>query len=194
MAKCPRCGVDYDVGASYCGGCGAPLAPGGAPGRPDTAPGPAPTQTLEAYPPAPRIRRLVAAAIDLAIGMIFLLPAVALPQWMLPFVKVNLFSRALRFIPALYLLLRDSLGGRSVGKALMGLVTYDRNEGRPANVVDSVVRNWPLALAVIPWIGWILSGGLSLIIAAQILAGRPQRFGDGFATTQVIEEKCLAGA
>ena len=144
-----------------------------------------------AYPAAPRVRRFVAALIDLLVGAMLLFLFQMVPLWIVPFAKSNLLVKLVRFLPAFYLLLRDSLGGRSVGKAFMGLVTYDCNLRRPANVVDSVVRNWPLALTLIPWVGWVLSGVFSIVVAVQILLGARQRFGDGFAATQVVDEKWL---
>jgi hypothetical protein len=146
---------------------------------------------LETYPAAPRVRRLFGAAIDVAIGCVFLIPVVAMPLWLGPFMRTGLRVKILRFLPALYLLLRDSIGGRSPGKAVMGLVTYDRNLKQPGNIVDSIVRNWPFMLAIVPWVGWILSGLFTAIVAVQILLGRAQRMGDGFATTQVIDDKWL---
>ncbi len=193
MSTCTQCLAEQDSQASFCSKCGAQLhealesivVTG-------TPPGSIPRETqLETYPAAPRVRRLFAAAIDIAIGSLFLIPLISLPIWMGAFVKGSFLTKILRFLPALYLLFRDSIGGRSIGKALMGLVTYDRSLRRPANVIDSVVRNWPLAFTLIPWIGWILSCVFTAIIAIQILIGRPRRLGDGFATTQVIDEKWL---
>jgi hypothetical protein len=216
MSTCPQCRFESPVESKFCCGCGAPLtagvaavevppvapASGGVPGAgiagavvfPNAsadAAAPASPTGETTFPAAPRVRRIVAALIDLVIGAVFMIPFELTPMWMAPFVKSNVFVKLIRFIPVFYLLLRDSLGGRSVGKALMGLVTWDRNLKRPANVVDSVVRNWPLVLTLIPWVGWAVSGLLSLVMAVQILVGARQRFGDGFATTQVVDEKWL---
>lgn len=195
MSTCAQCHTEIHPDARFCGSCGASLAVTAAPMSVAAQAAVAISPAVEAgeFPAAPRVRRLVAAAIDVAIGCVFLFALVGIPAWMSPFVRDNFLTKMLRFIPALYLLLRDSIGGRSIGKALMGLVTYDLNLKRPANVVDSVVRNWPLALAAIPVIGWMLCGALSIVIVGQILLGRPQRLGEGFASTQVIDEKLLGG-
>ncbi len=45
-----------------------------------------------------------------------------------------------------YLLLRDAIGGQSIGKILFGLVVIDLTTGRVASVSDSVKRNLLLLL------------------------------------------------
>lgn len=203
MSNCPGCAAENPEQARFCSQCGGALSPAGRVGTADQ-PGPAlavvargsgaPSGAVREFPAAPRVRRLAAAAIDLAIGGIFLLPLAVMPLWLEPFVKGNVVSKLVRFLPALYLLLRDSIGGRSVGKVFMGLVTYDHDQGRPATIVDSVVRNWPFAFPLLPWIGWMISACLSAVMGIQILFGSRTRLGDGFATTQVVDERHLDAA
>jgi hypothetical protein len=74
---------------------------------------------------------------------------------------------------------------------VVGLVVYDISEGRRAGFLESVLRNWPLALAGIPYVGWAIAGLSTLVMSVQVLLGHKQRFMDGSATTQVIEERWL---
>lgn len=77
----------------------------------------------------------------------------------------------------LVILLRDSFGGRSPGKWLMGL-RVDTASGKPCSWWRSIVRNLPL---VIP--GW------NLVEVGLVLFSRDaRRSGDRIAGTKVTEE------
>jgi uncharacterized RDD family membrane protein YckC len=80
-----------------------------------------------------------------------------------------------------YLLLRDAVGGRSIGKLVLGLIVIDLQSGRPTSWSGSAQRNIVLLLP-------------GANVAAVFLEGRTilvdpqgQRLGDRLAQTQVVE-------
>jgi uncharacterized RDD family membrane protein YckC len=90
-------------------------------------------------------------------------------------------SLAYLLIGAAYLLLRDAMAGRSVGKFFCGLVVVNLLTGRPCGWGATMNRN---ALLLLP--------GANLVAAfleAATIVRDPlgQRLGDRFATTQVVE-------
>jgi len=82
---------------------------------------------------------------------------------------------------AAYLLLRDAVGGQSVGKLLFGLVVIDLTTGRAASVVASARRN---LLLLLPGANLV-----AIFLEARTIAVDPQgqRLGDRLAHTQVVE-------
>jgi len=80
-----------------------------------------------------------------------------------------------------YLLLRDAIGGQSVGKLLVGLIAIDLHSGRPASFVESVKRNSILLLPGANIVAIFLEGRTILIDP------QGQRLGDRLAQTQVVE-------
>ena len=80
-----------------------------------------------------------------------------------------------------YLLLRDGIGGQSVGKLLFGLVVIDLMNGRPASVSGSARRN---LLLLLPG-----ANVVAIFLEARTIAVDPQgqRLGDRLAHTQVVE-------
>jgi hypothetical protein len=106
----------------------------------------------------------------------------------LPFALLLQRSPAALFpfvLPSLYLLLKDGFGGKSIGKLIAGLVVWDLATGRPASFVDSINRNWPLAVPVFG------PSVVALIAGAQILAGRAYRVGDRAASTVITDAESL---
>ena len=99
-------------------------------------------------------------------------------------------------VVAAYMLLKDGLfEGQSVGKKLMNLrvVTLD---GKKADFDVSAKRNAifvvPYIITIIPLIGWIIGGILSLVAAiVEIIAvvndDKGRRMGDKWANSQVIK-------
>jgi len=80
-----------------------------------------------------------------------------------------------------YLLLRDAIGGQSIGKILLGLVVIDLETGRVSSLSGSVKRNFLLLLPGANLVAIVLE-------ARAILAdSQGQRLGDRLAQTQVIE-------
>jgi uncharacterized RDD family membrane protein YckC len=82
---------------------------------------------------------------------------------------------------AVYLLLRDGIGGQSLGKLLLGLVVVNIQTGRFCSVKDSVLRN---VFVLIPGAN-IVAVFLESITILRDPQG--QRLGDRLAQTQVIE-------
>lgn len=195
MAACNACSTYVDENATFCPNCGTALI------ETDQEGGALQTTVIQNedklqpldLPRAPKIRRLTAGFIDCAIVMVMVVPMYRLAavrssaRWALvPYI-----------IPCLYLLLRDALGGRSIGKWLTGLVTYNVRNQKPADFADSIIRNWFLTVIIIPpriWflnLGMILFTVMALIISLQIILGLKKRLGDGWANTQVVERWVL---
>ena len=82
---------------------------------------------------------------------------------------------------ALYLLLRDSVQGQSLGKLLFGLVVISLETGRPATIVSSVQRN---LLFLLPGAN-VPAAFLETMTLVRDVQG--QRLGDRLAHTQVID-------
>ena len=84
-------------------------------------------------------------------------------------------------IGATYLLLRDAIGGRSIGKLLAGLVVIDLQTGRTASVTGSAKRN---LLLLLPGANLV-----AIFLEARTIVTDPQgqRLGDRLAQTQVVE-------
>ena len=114
-------------------------------------------------------RRLYAATIDgLLVASIFAL------YWS---------SRSLTYVASgtAYLLLRDAILGRSLGKFVIGLTVVSLETGRPASARDSVTRN----------VVFVLPGAniAAVFLETRTLARDPQgqRLGDRLALTQVVD-------
>jgi uncharacterized RDD family membrane protein YckC len=82
---------------------------------------------------------------------------------------------------AAYVLLRDAIGGQSIGKIVVGLVVIDLTTGRPASVSGTLKRNFLL----------LLPGAniVAIVLEAQTIMSDPQgqRLGDRLAHTQVVD-------
>src|SRR5262245_30265974 len=114
-------------------------------------------------------KRLLAASLD---GM----PAIA--AWFLYRSTGSVWGVALA---VLYLLLRDGIGGQSLGKLVVGLVVVNVRTGRLCSWKDSALRN---VFVLIP------AANLMAIFLESITIIRDpqgQRLGDRIAQTQVIE-------
>ena len=125
---------------------------------------------------------------------------------MMDLVRRALLAPALRMrmfllfcLPAAYLVLRDSLGGKSIGKFMFGLTTWNVEDRKPAGFAESVLRNWLLSCVILPpyitvfrltlSFGMLLCAFVSLLFALQILFGGGRRIGDGTAGTIVVEDR-----
>jgi hypothetical protein len=84
-------------------------------------------------------------------------------------------------VAVLYLVLRDSIGGQSLGKLLVGLVVVNVRTGGLCTWKESVLRN---VLALIPGANVVAPFLETLTI---IRDPQGQRLGDRLAQTQVIE-------
>ena len=80
-----------------------------------------------------------------------------------------------------YLLLRDAVGGRSIGKLLFGVVVISVETGRPSSFAGSVERN---LLLLLPG-----ANVVAVFLEARTIVSDPQgqRLGDRLAQTQVVE-------
>jgi uncharacterized RDD family membrane protein YckC len=114
-------------------------------------------------------KRLLAAWVD---G----LPAIA--AWLLYSRTGSLWGAA---VAALYLLLRDGIGGQSLGKLMVGLVVVNVQTGALCTWKGSVLRN---VFVLIPGAN-IVAAFLESITIIRDPQG--QRLGDRLAQTQVIE-------
>jgi uncharacterized RDD family membrane protein YckC len=85
------------------------------------------------------------------------------------------------FVGLLYIVLKDSLLGRSVGKFCFGLVVIDLHTGYPCGRVSSVKRN---ILFLVPGLN-MSAAFLELMTVVRDPQG--QRLGDRLAQTQVVE-------
>ena|SRR5689334_2798009 len=144
-------------------------------------------------------RRLAAFAIDLVIIAVLTVLAIFLPPVAGTEEQRISFYTFLPYVPAAYLLFRDAIGGRSLGKLATGLLVWDDRAGRPAGFLDSVIRNAPFAVLLIPVGGppllWplyvikLVAAMLSVTMLWQILRGHPRRILEGPATTHVIDAR-----
>ena len=84
-------------------------------------------------------------------------------------------------VSAGYLLLRDAIGGQSIGKLLLGLVVIDLKTGRVSSVSGSLRRNFLLLLPG--------ANVVAIFLEARTIMADPQgqRLGDRLAQTQVVE-------
>lgn len=126
-----------------------------------------------AYPKADVRRRFLAVSVDsLLLGILLL------ALW-----RYYLQTGSAWFIlaGAALLLVRDGLGGRSLGKFLCGLVVIDLRTKRPAGIAGSAQRNF---LFVLPGANLV-----ALVLEARTIHRDPrgQRLGDRFAFTQVVD-------
>lgn len=173
MPFCPKCGYEYSLGAGQCARCGTDLP---------RFPRPLQLEGVEGLP-VPRLRRFVAGLIDMGIAYA-LFASLLLLLVSRRFLLIRAVRRGLAVVaPHVYLLLKDSLEGKSVGKLIVGLVAYNEKEKKATGLLDSIIRNWYLA---IPFLGPTL---IALVIGAQILSGRRKRLGDEGADTTVITDQ-----
>jgi uncharacterized RDD family membrane protein YckC len=84
-------------------------------------------------------------------------------------------------VGAVYLLLRDSVQGQSLGKLVFGLVVIDLQSGRPAALRSSVRRN---LVFLLPGAN-VAAAFLETITLVRDVQG--QRLGDRLAHTQVVD-------
>ena len=82
---------------------------------------------------------------------------------------------------AVYLLLRDAIGGQSIGKIFLGLVVIDLHSGRVSSPSGSIRRNF---LFLLPGANLV-----AIFLEARTIISDPQgqRLGDRLAQTQVVE-------
>jgi uncharacterized RDD family membrane protein YckC len=170
MPFCPECSEEYRFGSDRCEMCNTILI----------QPNPCEARAHSELPVAPRWPRVAAGIIDLSIA--YGLALVVLTFWrkllLWRFASAGVFL----VLPLLYLLLKDAVGGKSVGKIVLGILVFDEKAGRIAGVADSIIRNWALAIPVFgPTV-------VACIMGAEILAGRRRRLGEYKAGTIVVTD------
>ncbi len=123
---------------------------------------------ISPYPKAEIARRMNAALIDVSLAVTAVL------------VYQRLDSLWILAAGAGYLLFRDAVGGRSIGKLLLGLVVVNIATGAPATFRESIKRN---LIFLLP------GANLTAIVLEAITIQRDAqgcRLGDRIAQTQVI--------
>lgn len=143
---------------------------------------------FNALPPSDKAPRVLAAAVDAAIVM-GLLFALRRYQFFPP--VLSKFQFFLYLLPALYLIFRDGLGGKSVGKLLAGITVVNVQENRVASIGDSFLRNCLFAVIAIPGYGWVGGALIAGVMFLQVLFGNGSRFLDAFAKTRVVGDRSL---
>jgi Zn-dependent protease with chaperone function/uncharacterized RDD family membrane protein YckC len=125
-----------------------------------------------------RWRRLIAGFIDMAIAGLIVFAILSIKRLLL----LSILKKGLIvLLPSFYLLIKDSLAkGQSIGKLVTGVMVYNEKESSPGGLLDSIIRNWYLA---IPVLGPTL---FVVIICIQILLGKRKRLGDRQAGTIVV--------
>ena len=171
MPYCNNCGNEYSSqSAASCLKCGMVL-----PHAIAAMPAVSAPQAIR----NPAGKRFVAGLIDLTIALAIFATLFFSRRLLL----LVIFRRGLAImIPHLYLLLKDSVEGKSIGKLLTGVMVFDESKRKPGGFLDSIIRNWYLA---IPIVGPTL---IAVAIGAQSLSGRRQRMGDAGAGTTVIAD------
>ncbi|MCI0527579.1 MAG: hypothetical protein L0Y56_09070 [Nitrospira sp.] len=133
------------------------------------------------YPKANVLNRFIAKFIDLLIVAIF----------------YELSSRVGFIAGMMYLLIGDGFSqGKSVGKWLIGLQTYVPARRSVCTFRESIIRNFPLAVAyflfLIPYMGWLLTVGIMVFESLMMIGnGQGLRVGDEIGGTQVLEQEVL---
>lgn len=181
MAYCVQCGAEYHFGLLKCDKCGVSLP---------SLPEPLPCADGELAVPVVTARRLVAALVDFSIAgaLTFYYWRVLAPRLLLKGRVVAGVGLIFVLLPSGYILLRDALGGKSIGKLLFGLTAVNLAKKRPAGVTDSILRNIIFGFLVVPIVGWAIVVALVAVAGAQVLLGHRQRWGDGLARTTVLDD------
>ncbi len=169
MPFCNQCGCEYGLGPERCARCAAAFPQLS---KPPQVEGP---EGLT----VPRMKRFTAGLIDLGIAFLLFFAFSASRRFM---ILVLIRGKLAWLVPLVYLLLKDSVEGKSIGKLVMGLVVYNEREKKAGGFLDSIIRNWYLA---IPFLGPTL---LAVVIGAEILSGKRKRLGDEGAGTIVITD------
>jgi hypothetical protein len=170
MPYCEKCGNNYSSGEQKCSQCGAPLP---------TMQDQTETSNKQKDFSNPVTKRLIAGVVDYLIALaIFVLLFLSKRMIFLIILRRGLAL----VIPHLYLLVKDSIEGKSIGKTLVGILVFNEKDKKPGGLLDSIIRNWYLA---IPIIGPTI---LVIFIGSQILSGKQKRIGDEGAGTIVITD------
>ena len=124
---------------------------------------------ISPYPKADIAKRLLAATVD-----------IMLVAGMLLYYRAS-ESFGYLLLAIAFVLFRDAIGGRSIGKFLFGLVVADLATGRPCGYGAAIRRN---ALFLLPGANVVAA---FLEASTIVRDSQGQRLGDRFALTQVVE-------
>ncbi len=174
MPYCTKCGSEYKLGQKQCLDCGNELNY-----KPFYS-----TDNLgiKGEVKATKLVRILAAIIDIAIA--FLLILTFLSPRLRMFKLVGASQYIMIAIPSLYLLLKDCIDGKSIGKLFFKISVYNKKEGKTSGLADSILRNWFLALPILgPTI-------FAFILMLQIIINN-RRWGDNLSSTIVIFDRNL---
>lgn len=189
MPYCQHCGAESSNIKQPCPSCGKEMALGtdmeddNAPRKVVGLAGP-----FAAVPACSKGSRIFAGIIDAAIAGALLY---ALRRYQLLPPLLSKYQFLLSIVPALYLVLRDSLGGKSVGKLIAGITVVNIAENKIGGIGDSFLRNGLFAFVAIPRYGWMAGLAVGSIMFLQILFGKGNRLGDKFANTRVVNDRSL---
>jgi len=129
---------------------------------------------------ASKTRRIVAGTIDMLVVVIlaalFLSPNLRL-------LNMAGIRRIIAFCaPGIYLLFRDFIDGKSIGKLITGLTAYNIEQKKPAGFAESIIRNWYLGIP-------LLGPTFFTAIACLQIMFKNSRWGDGMAKTIIIKDQ-----
>jgi uncharacterized RDD family membrane protein YckC len=171
MPYCETCGTEYPTGQNSCTNCNNSLQ------VVEEIPTSAKTQLTDREITATKSRRIIAGIIDIvvviALGLLMLSPRLRLLN------MIGLKKFLSFFIPAFYLLLKDSFDGKSIGKLFTGLTVFNTIEKKPAGIGDNILRNWVILIPFVP-----------IILFIQIII-KNKRWGDEMAHTIVIKDSAI---
>ena len=202
MTTCPTCNKAQPEGTTFCGECGArmPAVVSLSTGETNAATVKALEQPAslrrEELPLANVGRRIIAGAIDVTVAVSLL--------WVV--YRYPILGRAATWaivpylLPCLYILFKDAVRGQSLGKLIAGLITVHMGEMKPAGFADSIIRNWFLAIIIVPPriaiinLGLFLFAFLAFLIFLQIMFKQKHRMGDRWAQTQVVNRELWTAA
>lgn len=181
MRICVVCGREGSSTDGRCTVCGNEM------------PSPDPSRLEPPARPASRAKRVLAGLVDaLVVGLCTYLVVHRLGLKLVarPRASASVAFLVLAALPALYAVLRDAVAGRSLGKALFGLVVFNEERARAAGVRESVLRNAVYGFVLVPVVGWLLGLLFALVAGLQLLSGRPRRLGEGLCPeASVVEER-----
>jgi uncharacterized RDD family membrane protein YckC len=175
MPFCANCGTEYDHGQAVCKYCKAQL-PASSTIREKV------DDQSESDIRAPRGIRLVAGVIDFIIASSLVILVLSPSSRLYNMVGLKKIISLL--IPGIYLLLKDSIEGKSIGKLFTGLTVLNSYEERRAGLADSILRNWFLAIP-------ILGTTVFAVFAFFQILTRNERWGDALSHTVVIKDNSL---
>jgi len=171
MPYCNQCGALYDIGVKSCEKCGSTL-----PGIQEAQTERSTTDEIK----SPKTKRFVAGVIDLTVAILLGCSFLLIRGHGLGAFLVRKSGPI--FLPFIYLLLKDSIEGKSIGKVFMNILVYNIESKKPSGLIDSFFRNWVFALLYIAPIFWFVA-------AAQIISGKKKRIGEPKNTLVITDEE-----